>query len=234
LVRVGVIQSNYIPWRGYFDFIRQVDLFVFHDDLQYTKNDWRNRNRIKTANGLRWLTVPVHYRRVEQRIDETTLDGSRDWAQDHLNQLEANYRKVSWYRRYQEPFAAILRRPHANISELNVELIRWLMGELGIRTPTVHSRELGLSGSKTARLIELLRKVRGTVYLSGPAARDYLELDRFREAGIGLEYKTYDYAAYPQAWGPFQGAVTVLDLLFNAGPDAPAHLASRTPNERVV
>lgn len=232
-MRVGVIQSNYLPWRGYFDFIRQVDLFVFHDDLQYTKNDWRNRNRIKTPQGPRWLTVPVHYRQVEQRIDETPLETARDWARDHLNLLDAHYRTTPYLARYREPLAALLRRPHASISELNIALIRWLMGELGITTPTVHSRTLGLSGAKTERLIQLLGKVGGTTYLSGPAARGYLEPERFRQAGVALEYKTYDYGEYPQPWGAFEGAVTVLDLLFNLGPEAAAHLQSRSPNEQV-
>jgi hypothetical protein len=233
-VRVGVIQSNYLPWRGYFDFIRQVDLFVFHDDLQYTKNDWRNRNRIKTPQGPRWITVPVHYRRVEQLIDETPIDPASDWARAHLNQLDQNYRRAPHFARYREPLAALLQAPYGSLSELNVVLVRWAMGELSITTPTLHSRTLGLTGHRTERLVQLLRKVGGTVYLSGPAARDYLEPERFREAGIGLEYKSYDYGEYPQLFPPFEGAVTVLDLLFNLGPGAAAHLPSRTPNQRVL
>ncbi len=211
-----------------------MDLFVFHDDLQYTKNDWRNRNRIKTAQGARWITVPVHYRRVEQRIDETPIDGATGWARAHLNQLDQNYRRAPHYARHREPLAALLQAPHASISELNVALVHWVMGELGIATPTLRSRDLGLTGQKTERLVQLLQKVGGTVYLSGPAARDYLEPERFREAGIGLEYKVYDYAEYPQLFPPFEGAVTVLDLLFNLGPEAAAHVQSRKPNERVL
>ncbi len=233
-MRVGVIQSNYLPWRGYFDFISQVDLFVFHDDLQYTKGDWRNRNRIKTQEGLRWLTVPVHYRQVAQKIDETGLDRAKPWAHEHLNRLEGAYLRAPFFLRYRDELESLLRADYESISTLNISLVRWVMTQLGLSTPLCHSRQLGLVGAKTERLIDLLRKVGGTTYLSGPSAQSYLDLKAFQAAGIALEYKTYDYLPYPQLWGPFEGAVTVLDLLFNHGPASREYLFSRSPNVQIV
>ena len=233
-MRVAVIQSSYIPWRGYFDIIREVDLFVFYDDLQYSKGGWRNRNRIKTPQGPRWLTVPVHHRNLKQTIDEISLNNLQDWASNHLRRLEANYCKAPHYAFYVGAFADLLRKTWSNLSELNIALCHWVMGCLGIRTPTLHSRTLGLEGHKTDRLLQLLTKVGATTYLSGPSAEAYLEVDRFREAGIALEYKVYDYPEYPQLWGPFEGQVSILDLLFNMGSEAPAYLLSRSPNRKIL
>src|SRR5581483_4169633 len=139
-MKVGVIQSNYIPWRGYFDFIDSVDLFVFHDDLQYTKNDWRNRNRILTPAGLRWLTVPVSYKYVEQKIDEVSIDYQQNWAARHIQLLEANYRRSPFFWDYIDELGSILEKPFASISELNVTVCKWLMHVLEIHTPIRMSR----------------------------------------------------------------------------------------------
>jgi hypothetical protein len=233
-MRVGIIQSNYIPWRGYFDFIDDVDLFIFHDDLQYTKSDWRNRNRIKTAAGLQWLTVPVHYTHVDQLIDEVSLDESQAWRRKHLNLLEANYRTARYFQTYFKPFADVLGLTYPALSQLNIALIRWAMSCLEITTPTVVSRDLNAVGSKTTRLIDLLKKVNASIYLSGPAAADYLDLQSFVDHGIVLEYKSYDYRAYEQVGGEFTPAVSILDLLFNTGPDSRKYLKSQSPNQVIV
>lgn len=230
-MKVGVIQSNYIPWRGYFDFIDSVDLFVFHDDLQYTKNDWRNRNRILTPAGPRWLTVPVSYKRVEQKIDEVPIDYRQNWAAGHVQQLEANYRRAPFFQDYVQGFAGIINEPFANISELNVAVCKWIMQVLEIRTPIMMSRELSLSGKKSERLIDLLTKVGATTYVSGPSASAYLDLDLFRRHGIRVEYKSYDYPEYPQLQTGFLPGVSALDLLFNTGSEARLYLKSRISNE---
>lgn len=232
-MRVGVIQSNYIPWRGYFDFIDSVDLFVFHDDLQYTKNDWRNRNRIVTPEGLKWLTVPVRYASVSQKIDEVPIDYTQKWAERHLNQLREHYRRAPFYPAYIDGFAAIVRQNFASISELNVALCRWAADILDIHTPMRMSRDLGLCGTKSERLIDLLKKLGGSVYLSGPSAEAYLDLELFRECGIQVEYKSYDYPSYPQLHPPC-GEASILDLIFNVGPDARTYLKSRTADRLVV
>jgi hypothetical protein len=233
-MRVGIIQSNYIPWRGYFDFVDDVDLFIFHDDLQYTKGDWRNRNRIKTPAGLQWLTVPVHYAHVGQLIDEVSLDESQSWRRKHLNLLEANYRTAPYFQTYFKLFADVLNVAYPGLSKLNIALIRWVMNCLEITTPTLVSKDLNSIGSKTTRLIDLLKKVNASIYLSGPAAAEYLDLQNFVDHGIRLEYKSYDYPAYEQIGGEFAPAVSILDLLFNTGPHSRKYLKSQSPNQVIV
>lgn len=229
-MRIGIIQSNYIPWRGYYDFIDDVDLFIFHDDLQYTKNDWRNRNKIKTGRGTVWLTVPVHYGSTAQLICETTIDRAQRWSEKHINQFKQWYAKAPFFSSYSDELFGMLAQPYSTISDLNIALTRWIMGKLEIRTPTRLSSEFGAQGRRTERLLHLLAKAGGRCYLSGPSAKAYLDESRFEEAGIRLEYKSYEYAPYPQLWGDFVGDVTVLDLLFNTGPDARRFLKSLTPN----
>lgn len=233
-MRVGVIQSSYIPWRGYFDFIRSVDLFVFHDDLQYTKSDWRNRNRIKTPVGLKWITVPVHYPDTQQLIQDTLIDETKNWRRDHLNQFRANYGRAPYRLAALELLEGAFAQPVITISALNLQLISAICAYIGIETPRAISSAYSPSGAKTERLIDLLTKVGARTYVSGPAAKGYLEEPRFREAGIRLEYKTYDYAPYPQLWGPFEGAVSILDLIANCGPKARDYISSSTPNQVAI
>lgn len=237
-MRVGIIQSNYIPWRGYFDFIDDVDLFLFHDDLQYTKHDWRNRNHIKTRQGLQWLTVPVAHPRVDQQIMETAISyhhtGRRGtWQNDHLKRFESSYLHTPYYADARAILEEAFRFDDATISELNVRLIRLICGYLGINTPLARSSDYSITGVKTDRIIQLMTKTGADTYLSGPAARAYLDHAAFAAHGFRLEYKSYDYPPYPQPHGAFEGAVTVLDLIANIGPEAPAYLKSRIPNEVV-
>ena len=232
-MKVGVIQSNYVPWRGYFDFIDSVDLFVFYDDLQYTRRDWRNRNRIVTPDGLRWLTVPVNYEKRSQLIDEVPIDYRQNWPEAHFHQLETNYRRAPFFQTYVHQFTSIIAKEFSSISELNVALCKWIMQILDIRTPTLMSRDLKVSGRKSERLVDLLTKVGGTSYLSGPSAAAYLDLELFHRHGIRVEYKIYDYPPYPQLWSGFHGDASILDLLFNTGPEAREYLKSCVPN-RVV
>lgn len=232
-MKVGIIQSNYIPWRGYFDFIDSVDVFVFHDDLQYTKNDWRNRNKIKTNSGLFWLTVPVKYDRTSQLISETEIDYSQQWVKKHINIFRENYQKSPYFRDISDPFFEIISRRYNSISELNVEIIKLIMQKLSIKTTLRMSCELDPVGIKTDRVMDILTKTAATTYLSGPAAKDYLDVNIFKENKIHLEYKSYDYTPYPQQFGEFTGSVTVLDLIANCGPDSLRYLKSRVPNEVV-
>ena len=219
-MRVGVIQSNYLPWRGYFDFIDAVDLFVIHDDLQYTKGDWRNRNRIKTPHGTRWITVPVHHERTSQLICETAIDHSRDWRREHRQMIEANLAAAPFLVDVVGLLQPVWDARHATISQLNVAMLSAVCGYLGIRTPMRMSSEFALRAARTERLIELLTKVGATTYVSGPSARAYLDERKFRDVGIRLEYKAYDYTPYRQCWGPFEGAVSIVDTIANCGSDA--------------
>ena len=219
-MKVGIIQSNFLPWRGYFDFIREVDLFIIHDDLQYTKGDWRNRNKIKTPRGAEWITVPVHYHQTSQLIEETTIDNSKPWARSMLNRIRDSYRKAPYFEPFFSELSDLLLEPAASISGLNLRLIRWVCSQLEIETPITFSRQYHPQGAKTERLIGILKQVEATAYLSGPAAQAYLELELFERAGIRLEYKMYDYPEYEQLYPPFEPAVSMIDLLFMVGKDA--------------
>lgn len=226
-MKVGIIQSNFLPWRGYFDFIRETDLFILHDDLQYTKSDWRNRNRIKTPRSTEWITVPVRYHHTRQLIEETPVDYSTPWAQKMLNRIREAYRRAPCFEPYFSELADLLNQPAASISGLNLSLIKWVCSHLEIDTQIRMSQEYHPKGAKTERLIGILQQAKATTYLSGPAAQAYLIPQLFERAGIQLEYKQYNYPEYDQLYPPFESAVSVIDLLFMKGSDAISYLESR-------
>ena len=214
-MKVGLIQSNFAPWRGYFDFIDDCDVFIYYDDVQYTKHDWRNRNRIKTDKGTAWITVPVLHHGLSQTISEARIDYSQDWANRILGQLQTYYHRAAGYPIHIGAFRRIISSPFETVSQLNIAVSSWVMSVLGISTPVRMSSEFSPVGTKTDRIIDIVRKAGGCAYLSGPAGRNYLEERKFFENGIRLEYKRYEYASYPQMFGPFEPQVSVLDLLFN-------------------
>ena len=219
--RVAILQSNYIPWKGYFDIIHDVDLFVFYDDVQYTKNDWRNRNRIKTQNGAAWLTIPTGTD-IDRLICEVSLLDTR-WAKNHYKTLVQYYSKAPFFRQYQSLLEDVyLARRWATLSELNQYFIQIIAREcLGITTEFADSRSYGASGKCLDRLLNLLKKTGAEEYISGPAAKGYIDKSHFEAAGIQLVYKDYSgYPEYPQFYPPFDHYVTILDLLFHTGPDA--------------
>jgi hypothetical protein len=224
-MKVAVIQSNYIPWKGYFDIIHDADVFVFHDDLQYTKNDWRNRNKIKTPNGLKWLSIPVGSSEA-RLICEVRLPND-GWAKEHWRKLEASYGKAPFFKTY-EPFFQELYfgRQWETLSAFNQCLIRSIASELlGIETEFHDSREYALKTARLDRLLELLEKIGAEEYISGPSAATYIEPERFAQANIKLTYKDYsNYPEYPQLYPPFEHAVSIVDLLFQVGPEAPHYI----------
>lgn len=233
-MKVGVIQSSYIPWRGYFDLIDEVDLFVFYDDVQFSKGSWRNRNRIKTARGLSWISVPVRHKALAQLICDTEIESGLEWEKRQLGQFREAYAEAPHFKLAIAFLESALARKFRTISELNVFLVKELCAFLGIRTELVMSSQFPVQGAKTDRLLMLLKAAGANAYLSGPTAKGYLVESEFRDAGIDLEYKSYDYAPYPQQWGAFEGTVTVLDLIANCGPDSRRLLRSTTPNRVAV
>lgn len=219
---VAIIQSNYLPWKGYFDIIHDVDTFIFYDDVQYTHRDWRNRNRVKTPQGLVWLTVPVGSS-TDRRICDVRIEDP-SWARKHWETLRHVYGRASHFERYAPLLREVyLERQWTHLSELNQHLVRRISEDcLGLRTRFRDSREWTLTGARQERILDLLRQAAATHYVSGPAARDYLTSEAFEAAGIVLTYKDYaGYPEYPQPYPPFEHAVTVLDVLFQLGPEAP-------------
>ena len=221
--KVAIIQSSYIPWKGFFDIIHDVDEFILYDNIPISNSsDWRNRNRIKTADGVRWLTIPVGPR-GHQLICEVNLHDP-SWQSQHWRMMEASYSDAPSFSTYRNFFEHVfMERAWSNLSELNHFLIRQIASDyLGIRTKISDARGYAASSAKTDRLIELLTAAGADIYISGPSARTYINETRFRDAGIELVYKDYSgYPEYPQPYPPFIHEVSIVDLLFQTGADAP-------------
>jgi hypothetical protein len=221
--KIAVVQSNYIPWKGYFDLIRSVDEFILYDDAQYTCNDWRNRNLIKTPKGTSWLSIPVHTSgRFGQRIRDAQTTDSR-WAVKHWKSLMANYSRARYFELYRDVFAALYERTagERSLSRINYAFITALCNILKIRTTISWSWDYQLPAGKSERLLSLCRQTGATAYLSGPAARAYVNPQIFADAGIELCFVSYvGYPEYDQLFPPFDHNVSVIDLLFNQGPNA--------------
>ena len=224
--KVAILQSNYIPWKGYFDLIAAVDEFILFDDMQYTRRDWRNRNQIKTPQGVQWLTIPVLVKgKYNQTIRDTEVDGLA-WAADHWKTLVQNYRRAPHFAEisaWLEPL--YVGASYTHLSPLNHAFLVAICSYLGIDTKITNSWDYTLQEGKTERLASLCAQAGGTEYVSGPSARDYIDPKVFQDAGIRLTW--FDYAGYPeysQLWSEFSHGVTILDLLFNCGKEAPRYM----------
>lgn len=233
--RVAIVQSCYIPWKGYFDLIGSVDEFVLYDDRQFTRRDWRNRNRIKTRDGVRWLTIPVETKgKYLQRIDETRIQGS-EWAETHWQTLRHAYGSAPAFDVYADLIGELYQAAAGEplLSNVNRLFIEAICDVLGIRRKLSWSSDYPATGDRTERLVSLCSATGATTYLSGPSARDYMELELFQHAGVDVEFADYSgYPEYPQLHPPFEHGVTILDLLFNVGADAPRFLKPRAePHE---
>jgi hypothetical protein len=223
--KVAIIQSNYIPWKGYFDIIHDVDLFILDDNLQYTKHDWRNRNKIKTPNGLQWLTIPVG-KNEDRLICEVEIKDTF-WAKKHWRQIKYCYSGAPYFKTFESFFRYIyLDTVWENLSKLNHFLIKTIASDfLGIETEFKDSRELNATGVKLDGLMNQLLELEADLYVSGPSAQSYIDEQRFLDSGIELVYKDYSgYPEYPQRFPPFVHQVSIIDVLFNCGPEAPYYI----------
>jgi hypothetical protein len=223
-----VIQPSYIPWRGFFDLIHRADTFVFYDDVQFDKHGWRNRNRIKTSAGTQWLTLPVKKKgNVENavRICDVELDAASRWGKKHLATLSQSYARAPFAERTLSLVRPFYERSYEKLADLTIDLTTAIAKDLGItRTRFIRSSTLALTGAKNERLIQLLREVGATHYISGPSARDYIDAEAFARASITLEYAKYEYPEYEQLHPPFDPFVSVLDLLFMKGPESSSYI----------
>jgi hypothetical protein len=217
--KVAILQSNYIPWKGYFDMIAAVDEFILYDDMQYTRRDWRNRNQIKTPQGVQWLTIPVKVKgKYHQKICETEIQGI-DWIESHWKSLVQNYSRSPYFHEIVEWLEPLyFSDVPANLSLVNRRFIEAICKYLSISTVISNSWDYRLVEGKTERLADLCAQAGGTEYVSGPAAKDYIDAQVFADFGISLSWFDYSgYSEYPQLWNEFAHGVTILDLLFNCG-----------------
>lgn len=224
---IAIIQSNYIPWKGYFDIIKKVDEFIIFDDMQYTRRDWRNRNKIKTPGGLLWLTIPVEVKgKFDQKIKDTIVV-ENNWYKEHWNSIKINYSRAAFFKKYSDLIADLysLAGKEKYLSRINYIFIQGLCKILDIKTKISWSMDYDLIDGKTERLIGLCKSTGAGKYISGPAAKGYIDESLFQSQGIELEWMDYNgYPIYEQLYNPFEHGVTILDLLFNLGENAPQYI----------
>ena len=219
---VAIMQPTYFPWVGYFGMIDRVDTFIFLDSIQYAKRTWQQRNKIKTATGPIWLTVPTMSKgKHKQLINEVEIDTSRNFQASHLASIDNNYRKSPYYSEYSPALFSLLEKDHKNLSVLTTELVKWFCNELGITTSIKYSSEMQSVGIKAELLATLCAQVDATEYVSAPGSREYLEeSDSFDKRNIAINYFEYEHPKYPQLFGEFTPYMSIIDLLFNVGPES--------------
>lgn len=222
--KLAVIQSGYIPWKGYFDMIAYADHFIIHDDVQYTKGDWRNRNRIKTPRGNEWLTIPCGSN-TNRLIKEVEVP-NQNWKIKHWRMIEAHYGKSSFYKEIAALFENLyLNEVDTNLSKLNIKIIQLICNFLNIKTPITTSSSYLLKKEKNERLIGFCKQANCNIYVSGPKAKNYIDEKTFSNNGIKVEWFDYlNYKEYPQLWGKFDHYLSIVDLLFNCGKESPKYM----------
>jgi hypothetical protein len=226
--KVAVVQSNYIPWKGYFDLINLVDEFILYDDMQYTRRDWRNRNIIKTPRGPIWLTIPVEVKgKYFQKIKDTTISDPH-WGKTHWTTIVHNYSKARYFAEHREMFEKLyLNSEEKFLSRVNYLFLTAICEILGIKTKISWSMDYIPGSGKTERLVDLSKQAGATEYVSGPRAKDYLQEELFTNEGIALRYVDYSsYPEYTQLSPPFEHQVSIIDLIFNEGPEAKKYMKS--------
>lgn len=227
LKKIAILQSNYIPWKGYFDLINMVDEFIIFDQVQYTKNDWRNRNQIKTKQGIQWLTIPVRHKESDQKIVDTKVSDLK-WNTKHWRTIQQSYSKAPYFKEYKDIFEKFyLNNTEEYLSQINFQLIKIINQILGIKTVIKWSSDFDLVEGQTEKLLGICKQAGADIYLSGPAAKDYFDEKLADQEGIQVEWMDYSgYPEYNQLHEPFEHGVTILDLIFNEGPNATKYMKS--------
>jgi hypothetical protein len=220
-----ILQPSYVPWRGYFHQIYKADVFVFYDDVQYDRRGWRNRNRIKTPNGVQWLSIPVCGKNTivnRTPINQISIDQTRPfWRAKHFKSLQQSYKKAPYFERYEKLLTDFYSRCDVSLANFTIDFTIALARELGIeRTKFLRSSDFGGQGNKTDRLLHLLKTLGATHYITGESAKAYLDEAKLKDAGLTFEYMTYAYPEYEQLYPPYDGQVSILDLLFMTGEAA--------------
>ncbi|HPG37923.1 MAG TPA: WbqC family protein [bacterium] len=231
-MKVVILQPGYLPWCGFFEQMNWADIFVFYDDVQYTKNDWRNRNRVKGPNGPVWLTVPVTAHHSDMILDVKMPD-KNTWAVKHIKTIQNFYSKAPFFNDYFPDIAGLIAGVYPRLLDLNVALIEYLNHCLGIKTQLFFSSQLAVSGERTQKLVDICVKLGASEYLSGSAAQDYLNLDLFAQKQITVHFQEYHHPVYPQLYGTFIPYLSVIDLLFNCGQESLEYISGRKNNGKM-
>jgi len=226
---VVILQPSYLPWLGFFDQLYQSDVFVVYDDVQYDKNGWRNRNRIKTERGAQWLTVPV-YIKNKPKINEVMIDNKNDWPQKHLQAIKTNYGKSPYFKKYYDGFSQILLKKHERLLDLNLELIEFFAKELGIEREICLSSKLNVGGEKISRLINICKHLGADRFFEGAAGKNYIQKEEFDKSGVRIDFQDYQHPVYRQLFGDFAPYLSIIDLLFNEGENSLKIILSSNKN----
>jgi hypothetical protein len=232
LTKIAILQSSYIPWKGVFDLINQVDKFVFLEDVQFTKRDWRSRNKIKNANGEMWLSVPVKKAQRDLTLHEIQISQDIDWQRKHYESILHSYAKAPFFYNYKWVLEKIyMEKKWSNLSEFNIFTTKLISELLSIKTEFFNSNDLSVAGSKDDKLINICKKLKGEFYLSGPAAKDYISNEKFYSQNIKLAYIIYEYPEYKQVYEGFNHYFSILDVIFNCGDDMGKYIFSNKYEE---
>jgi len=219
LSKLAILQPSYIPWIGYFEQIVNVDIFVFYDDVQYTKNDWRNRNKIKTLDGSSWLSIPIKSS-TSKKINEVLIDDTKNWQTKHLKSLKQYYSKSKYFEDIYPLLEKNINSDINSISTLSIDIIKDIVKYLKIDTKFYLSSDLDIGGDKNNRLINICKHFNASSYYTGLAAKDYIDEELFKKNNIELVYQEYKHPSYEQLHGDFLPYLSIIDLLFNHGRDS--------------
>lgn len=232
-MRVVILQPGYLPWLGFFDQMAAADIFVYYDDVQYDKHGWRNRNRIKTTSGPQWLSVPVRWKGLGwPSIKEVTIDNRSSWARKHRQSLKTNYSKARFFDYLFPDLERLLLQEWRWLLELDVAATAVLLNKLGLKRNILFASDLDVVGEKSERLLNICLALGAKTYLSGAAARDYLDISLFQRHGLQVEFQDYRHPVYPQLFGDFVSHLSVVDLIFNCGPQSLAILTNSSARPR--
>lgn len=227
--KVSIHQPNYLPWLGYFGKILDASVFVLLDTVQFSKNGYQNRVRIKGPQGRQWLTQPVRLSGIGFQDTRSVSFADERWSIKHATALQTNYGKARFFDDYFQNLASIITKPGPNLAECNERIIRWICRELGAEARIVKASELALGDCQdpTERLIRIVQAVEGDTYLSGAGGFSYQEVERFHQAGLVVEQSRGVFPDYPQLWGTFIPGLSIIDLLMNCGPESRDYLDRR-------
>ncbi len=226
--KIAIIQSNYIPWKGYFDIINSVNEFILYDTEQYTKRDWRNRNKIKMSQGIQWLTIPIALKGLHKPKIQDVQISDKNWNKKHWKTIIHNYSRTKYFKEYKDFFENLyLGCNEKYLSAINFRFITAISDILGIKTKIRWASEFRFYGDKNEKLISICKQVGASIYLTGPAAKNYLDEELFEKEGIKVEWMDYSgYPEYPQLYPPFVHEVSIIDLIFNTGKNAKNYMKS--------
>ena len=213
---VSMHQPNFLPWLGFFDKVASADVFILLDNVQFEKNEWQNRNRIKGPGGAQWLTVPVRHK-FPQTIAETEINNDMNWSRKHWNAIVSNYSKAPFFEVYRDRFEEVYQSNWERLIDLNARMLETVMGALDLERKILYASDFEVGTVSSQRLADLCAAVGGDVYLAGAGGHDYLDTQPFEYADIQVTFQDYPHPVYPQLFGEFVSHISILDLLFNCG-----------------